>query len=77
LGIPTDQVINRPKKEKQENKPATKGDLFKVISHLERYQPIFEMAPNSFGQLPYFDMETKAVLYMGVDNPLYFEKNLM
>ena len=62
---------------KEENKPATKGDLIKAISHLDRYQPIFEMSRNSLGQLPYFDMETKTVLYMGVVNSLDFEKSLM
>jgi hypothetical protein len=48
---------------REENKPATKGDLAKVISHLERFQFIKNLSLNEYNQQPYFDLETKNIIY--------------
>lgn len=50
---------------KEKDKPATKGDLAKVIRHIERYQPVENLPFNDLGQKPYFDMETKTIVYKG------------
>lgn len=47
----------------EHNKPATKGDLLKLVNHLSRYQLIKSLEPNIFGQKPYLDLETGIVIY--------------
>lgn len=52
-----------------ENKPATKGDLSKLQENLiGRYHKIANMNARIDGALPYFDMETKEVVYFGGNN---------
>jgi len=47
----------------EHNKPATKGDLLKLVNHLNRYQRIKDLEPNMFGHYPYLDLETGNVIY--------------
>ncbi|SDH29973.1 hypothetical protein [Winogradskyella thalassocola] len=50
---------------KESNKPATKGDLTQLIENLNRrYHLIKNMAPNAFGQYPYFDLVEGVVVYL-------------
>lgn len=50
---------------REENKPVTKKD-FKEIKDLliKRYHPISNMRPDAYGNQPYFDLETKSVVYL-------------
>tara|TARA_R110002073_G_scaffold108336_3_gene243348 strand:- start:17970 stop:18377 length:408 start_codon:yes stop_codon:yes gene_type:complete len=48
---------------KEENKPATKGDLKQFASKLERFQVVKNLTVNSFGKSPYFDNELKVLVY--------------
>ena len=48
---------------KEENRPATKGDLKRMSLKWERYQFIKNMNPNIKGQKPYFDNELGFVVY--------------
>lgn len=50
---------------KEENKPASKGDLAEVIKHLGRFHRIENLPPNENAQKPYFDMYSKTVVYRG------------
>ena len=47
----------------EENKPATKGDVLKLAASLQRYHRIKNMASNSTGQFPYFDLTQGIVVY--------------
>ena len=49
---------------KEENKPATKGDLKLISSKLERFQIIKNMNPNIDGKRAYYDNEQKIIVYM-------------
>ena len=49
---------------KEENKPATKGDLKLITSKLERFQVIKNMNPNINGQKAYYDNEQKVIVYI-------------
>lgn len=50
---------------KEENKPATKKDLKEVRELLiSRYHIIKNMQPDSFGSLPYYDIESKNIVYL-------------
>ncbi len=50
---------------KDENKPATKGDLTKIFEKLNsRYHLVTNMAPNALGQYPYYDMVEGVVVYL-------------
>ncbi|QXP71276.1 hypothetical protein H0I29_04090 [Polaribacter sp. R2A056_3_33] len=49
---------------KEENKPATKGDLKLISSKLERFQIIKNMNPNFNGQKAYYDNEQKIIVYI-------------
>jgi pyridoxal/pyridoxine/pyridoxamine kinase len=49
----------------EENKPATKKDLQNLANKIQRYHRVKNMQPNFSGQLPYFDMESKQVVYFG------------
>ena len=49
---------------KNENKPATKGDLNILLAKLnDRYHLIKNMAPNLKGEYPYFDLVENVVIY--------------
>lgn len=54
---------------REENKPVTKKD-FKEIKELliKRYHPISNMRPDAYGNQPYFDLETKSVVYLKAGN---------
>ncbi|MUH36954.1 hypothetical protein D9O36_13965 [Zobellia amurskyensis] len=45
------------------NKPATKGDLIALGNKIQRFQLVKNLAPGIGGALPYFDMETKNIVY--------------
>jgi hypothetical protein len=49
----------------EENKPATKKDIKEVKDLLiSKYHIIKNMQPDSFGNLPYYDIESKSVVYL-------------
>ena len=45
------------------NKPATKGDILALSQKIERYQRVLNIALGANGELPYFDMVTKQIVY--------------
>lgn len=48
-----------------ENKPATKKDIADLKAlFTNRYLPINNLAKNQFGQSPFYDMDTKNVVYL-------------
>lgn len=49
----------------EQNKPATKGDITKIIANLKRYHRINNLPVNHLGQFPYFDLYTNEVIYSG------------
>lgn len=50
---------------KESNKPATKGDLTKLIEKLNgRYHLITNMIPDRFGRHPYYDMVEGVLVYL-------------
>lgn len=51
--------------QQEKNKSATKEDIGLILSRLKRYQSIEGHPLNQFGQKPYFDVETKRVVYLG------------
>lgn len=52
-----------------QNKPATKGDIDNLISLFnKRYLPIENIAVNQFGQFPFYDVQTKSVVYLNLNN---------
>ncbi|WCO00564.1 hypothetical protein [Psychroserpens ponticola] len=49
---------------KEQNKPATKGDLTLLLEKLNsRYHLITNLAPNALGRHPYYDMVEGVVVY--------------
>lgn len=49
----------------EDNKPATKGDLKKLLSQFkERYEPIKNMPLKPDGTRAYFDNQTKQIVYL-------------
>jgi hypothetical protein len=42
---------------------ATKSDIQAVLNKMGRYHKVQNTQPNPEGKLPYFDMETKMVVY--------------
>jgi hypothetical protein len=48
----------------EENKPATKKDLSEVKSLLTRYQLVKNLSFDQFGNAPFFDIETKSIVYL-------------
>ena len=48
---------------KEENKPATKGDLRKIAQNLQRYHRINNLGADLQGRLPYFDLEKEVLVY--------------
>lgn len=50
---------------KEDDKPATKGDLKKIYDFLNnRYQAINNMPNRNDGAKPFFDLQTKSVVYL-------------
>ena len=49
---------------REENKPATKGDISKLAANLKRYHIIKNLPPNLQGQTPHFDIEKGEVVYI-------------
>ncbi len=47
----------------KQNQPATKGDIDLLLNKLQRYHRILNMESKPDGRLPYFDHETKMVIY--------------
>jgi hypothetical protein len=43
---------------------ATKSDIQALLNKMERYHKVQNMQPNQAGKFPYFDMETKMVVYL-------------
>ncbi|SHK12602.1 hypothetical protein SAMN04488007_2092 [Maribacter aquivivus] len=52
------------------NKPATKGDILALSQKIERYQRVLNIALGANGELPYFDMVTKKIVYFKNTLPL-------
>jgi hypothetical protein len=48
----------------KENKTATKADLKTLEDKLKRYHRVNNLEPRMDGTIPYFDMETKTIIYM-------------
>ncbi|MGJ8664742.1 MAG: hypothetical protein ACSHW7_00095 [Patiriisocius sp.] len=48
---------------KDEDRPATKGDLQKISQHLKRYHRINNLEPDHYGKAPYFDMDKGMLVY--------------
>ncbi|APQ18769.1 hypothetical protein A9200_14410 [Maribacter hydrothermalis] len=46
------------------DRPATKGDILALRRSNQRYQSILNLPGRPDGTLPYFDMETKMVVYL-------------
>lgn len=59
------QTLAKKAFENEDNKAATKKD-FKEMKELiiNRFHPILNMAPNPFGNYPFYDSETKSVVYL-------------
>ncbi|WP_439128438.1 hypothetical protein [Polaribacter sp.] len=51
---------------REQNKPATKGDIAKLAAHLKRYHQIKNLPLNNLGQYPYFDLDTNRVVYFSI-----------
>jgi len=50
---------------REENKPATKKDIKEIKALLsKRYHEVLNMDLDSYGNEPYYDMETKSVVYL-------------
>jgi hypothetical protein len=48
---------------REEDKPATKGDVLKLAASLKRYHKIKNLPLNQIGQIPYFDLTQGIVVY--------------
>jgi hypothetical protein len=59
------QILARKVFENEDNTAVTKKD-FKEMKELiiNRFHPILNMAPNPFGNYPFYDSETKSVVYL-------------
>lgn len=51
------------------NKPATKGDILALGEKIERYHRVLNIALGINGELPYFDMVTKQIVYFKNTSP--------
>jgi hypothetical protein len=49
---------------KEDDKPATKGDLKRLSAKLGNFHPIANLEPGPDGRKPYFNVETKRVVYL-------------
>ncbi|WP_321827252.1 hypothetical protein [Maribacter dokdonensis] len=52
------------------DKPATKGDILALSQKIERYHRVLNIALGANGELPYFDMVTKQIVYFKIRFPL-------
>ncbi|MDT7830921.1 hypothetical protein RQM59_00930 [Flavobacteriaceae bacterium S356] len=59
---------------KQDNKPATKADIKALENSLKRFQRIQNMAADSEGRLPYYDMRRMELVYLKA-NPFGNNRN--
>lgn len=55
---------------KEDNKPATKGDIKLLTEKLQRrYHLVKNMPPNLYGEYPHFDLQENIIIYFSnVDN---------
>ncbi|WP_264550264.1 hypothetical protein [Flavobacterium sp. N2820] len=54
---------------REENKPATKKDIKEIKALLsKRYHEVLNMDLDSYGSEPYYDMETKNIVYLKSGN---------
>lgn len=51
---------------REQNKPATKGDIAKLATNLKRYHRIHNLPANVTGQFPYFDIFSGIVVYLNL-----------
>ncbi len=50
---------------KEENKPATKKDVKEIKELLlQRYHKVINMQVDAYGNIPFYDVETKTVVYL-------------
>ncbi|MFX0557249.1 hypothetical protein ACOCEA_10640 [Maribacter sp. CXY002] len=73
--VSTDDIENDPQVEQKVNvtvenaftndlkKPATKADIISLSNKFERYHKVVNLPFGPNGSLPYFDMETKKIVY--------------
>jgi hypothetical protein len=47
-----------------ENKPATKKDINDVKNLISRFHPVKNLTHNRFGNAPFYDVETKSIVYL-------------
>jgi hypothetical protein len=48
----------------EDNKPATRGDLKMLFEKLDwRYHPVSNLARGTDGSFPYYDLETRMIVY--------------
>ncbi|MFK8061107.1 MAG: hypothetical protein AB8B78_13585 [Polaribacter sp.] len=48
---------------REENKPATKGDLKQFLIKQEQFQEIVNMKKDDFGRKPFYDTKSKSIVY--------------
>ena len=52
---------------KPENKPATKGDIDRIVSLIQnRYLPILNLKLGTNASKPHYDIVTKKVIYLNI-----------
>jgi len=56
------QTLVKKAFENEDDKAAAKKDFKELI--INRFHPILNMAPNPFGNYPFYDSETKSVVYL-------------
>lgn len=49
---------------KEENMPSTKADLKRLEDKLKRYHRVNNLEQRMDGTIPYFDLETKTIIYL-------------
>lgn len=49
---------------REENKPATQGQMNQLLKKIERYQEIRNLSNNELGQKPYYDNQLRILVYM-------------
>ena len=48
-----------------QDKPATKADINNLLHHItQRYYPILNLVPGKDGTKPFYDMDTKTIVYL-------------
>ncbi|SNR80513.1 hypothetical protein SAMN04488009_0160 [Maribacter sedimenticola] len=58
---------------KNHDRPATKGDILALSQKIERFHRVLNIALGINGELPYFDMVTKKIVYF--KNTIPINKN--